>query len=132
MIDGPALQVAAESDARHDGTAERVARAPAQRGQLVAELVVGGPDVVEELDFDDGLQAPRGEPDRPTHDVGFRERRVVHPVAPELALQPPGDLEHAALPLHLAEALLAARVGPLLAADDDPRIAWPLGLQAGA
>src|SRR5207248_10914055 len=96
------------------GTAEGAVRAPAQRRQLVAELMIRGPDVIEELDLHDGLQAAGREPDRPAHDVRLGERRVVHAVAPELALQPPGDLEDAALALHLREVLLAAGVGDVL------------------
>ena len=99
--------------------------------QLVADLHVGRPDVVEELDLDHRLDAASRQADRAADDVGLGERRVVDPVAAELLLQSPGDLEDAALALHLAEVLLAAGVGHVLAEDDDARIARHLVLQAG-
>ena len=130
MVQGAALQVAAVRHS-HDGRgAERVARAPPQRGELVAELVVGGPDIVEELDLDDRFEPAGREPDRPAHDVGFGEWRVVDALAPELALQAPGDLEDPALPLHFLEVLLAAGVGHVFAEDDDARLARHLVLKA--
>ena len=61
--------------------------------------------------------------DRPAHDVGLGQRRVVDAVAAELALQPPGHLEDAALALDLAEVLVAGRVGHVLAEDEDARVA---------
>src|SRR5436305_986257 len=85
VIDRPAFQVSAVGHSHDRGTAEGVVRAPAQRRQLVAELMIRGPDVVEELDLHDGLQAAGREPDGPAHDVRLGERRVVHAVAPELA-----------------------------------------------
>src|SRR5205823_8623531 len=100
-------------------------------GQLVADLVIRGPDVVEELDLDHGLQAPRGEADRPAHDVGFREGRVVDALAPELALQAPGALEDPALALDLLEALLAPAVRHVLPESEAPRIAGHLVLEPG-
>src|SRR2546429_6591 len=86
VIDRPAFQVSAVGHSNDRGTAEGVVRAPAQRRQLVAELMIRGPDVIEELDLHDGLQAAGREPDGPAHDVRLGERRVVHAVAPELAL----------------------------------------------
>src|SRR5207248_846062 len=77
VVDGTALQVSAVGDADDGGGAERVVGAPAHRGELVAKLVIGGPDVVEELDLDDRLEPAGGEPDRPTHDVGLGQGRVV-------------------------------------------------------
>src|SRR5205814_7861386 len=97
MVDGTALEISAIGDAHDGGGAERVVGTPAQRGELVAKLVIGGPDVVEELDLDDRLQPTGGEADRPTHDVGLGQGRVVDAPAAELPLQPPGDLENAAL-----------------------------------
>src|SRR5437773_860176 len=93
--------------------------------------MIGGPDVVEELDLDDGLQAPGGEADRPAHDVGLGERRVVDALAAELALQPPDDLEDAALPLHDLEELRAAAIGHVFAEGADAGVAGPPVLDAG-
>ena len=83
--------------------------------------MVSGPDVIKELNLDDRLQAPRGQPDGAAHDVRLGEGRVVDPIAPELPLQAPRDLEHPALPLHLLEILLPARVGHVLAVHEN---AW--------
>src|SRR2546426_11578554 len=90
---------------------EGVAGAPPQSGQLVAELMVGGPDVVEELDLHHGLQAASREADGPAHDVRLGERGIVNPIAPELSLEPPRDLEDTALALDVLQMLLAAHVG---------------------
>src|SRR5205814_3809051 len=103
VVDGTALQVSAVGDADDGGGAERVVGAPAHRGELVAKLVIGGPDVVEELDLDDRLEPAGGEPDRPTHDVGLGQGRVVDAPAAELSLQPPRDLENAPLAFHVLE-----------------------------
>src|SRR5581483_10688276 len=115
-----------------DGTAERVVRPPPQRGQFVAKLVVGGPDVVEELDFHHRLEPPRRKPDGAAHDVGLGERGIVHAIAAELALEPPRHLEHPALPLHLVEVLLAAHVGHVLAEQEDPRVRRHIVPEAGS
>src|SRR2546426_12671820 len=66
---------------------EGVAGAPPQSGELVAELMVGGPDVVEELDLHHGLQAASREADGAAHDVRLGERGIVNPIAPELSLE---------------------------------------------
>ena len=95
-------------------------------GQLVAQLIESGPDVVEELNLDHRLETPRGHPDRPADDVGLRERRVVDAVAPEAFLQAPGHHEDAALSLHLAGRLLPGDIGDVLAEDHDARIALHL------
>src|SRR5213595_4160599 len=105
MVDRAALQIATVRDAHYHRAREGIAGAPPQSGELVAELMVGGPDVIEELDLHDGLQAPGRQPDRPAHDVRLGERGVVHAVAPELALQPPRDFEDAPLSLHVPEVL---------------------------
>ena len=76
VVDGAAADVAARRHADHDGRRERVAGAPAQVGELVVDLHVGRPDVVVELDLDDGLQPPHRHADRAPDDVGLRERRV--------------------------------------------------------
>src|SRR5438445_3504854 len=131
VVDRAALQVPAVRDAHDRGTRELVVGAPAQRGQLVADLVIRGPDIVEELGLDHGFQAPRGEADRPAHDVGFRQGRVVDALAPELTLQAPGDLEDPALALDLLEELLAAAVRHVLPESEDARIAGHLVLEAG-
>ena len=130
VVDRPALEVAAVRDAHDDRRRERVVGPPAHERQLVPELHVRRPDVVEELDLDHRLEPARGEPDRAADDVGLGERRVVHAVAPERPLQSPGHLEDAALALHVGQVVLAAAVGHVLAEDDDPRVARHLVAQA--
>src|SRR4030095_14223288 len=97
VIRRPAAQVAAVRGADHDWTRPRVVRAVAHVAQLVPYLHHRRPDVVEELDLHDGLEAQRGEAYRATHDVGFRQRRVVDALGTEELLQAPGDAEDAAL-----------------------------------
>src|SRR6266511_1562123 len=130
MVDRSALEVAAVGDAHHGRAAEGVARTPAQGRELVAKLVVGGPDVVEELDLHHGLETTRREPDRPADDAGLGERRVVDALAPQRALQAPRHLEHAALPLHVLEVPLAADVGHVLAEHENAPVARHLVLEA--
>ena len=86
------------------------AHAPLERqrmsAQLVADLVHGGPDVVEELDFDHRLHAAHGIADGAADDVGLGQRRVEDAVGAELGLQAGGELEDAALAFDLGRALL--------------------------
>jgi hypothetical protein len=84
---GPAsLQVSTVGNAHDDGRRERAIRAVPHHGQLVADLHHRGPDIVEELDLDDGLHAPGGHSDGPTHDIGLGQGRVVHPIRSEPGL----------------------------------------------
>src|SRR5258705_4688858 len=71
MIDGPPLETPAVRHAHHDRRAECVGGPPAYGRELVAELMIGGPDVIEKLDLDDRLEAPGCEPDGSANDVGF-------------------------------------------------------------
>ena len=105
--------------------------APAHERQLIADLVHGGPDVVEELNLDHRLHAADGVADGAAHDIGLGQRRVEDPLGAELGLQAGGELEDAALALDLGERLLAAGVGHVFAIDDDARVAAHLVVQAG-
>ena len=71
-----AAQIAADRHADDDRARERVVRAIPQHRQLVADLHHRRPDVVEELDLDDRLEAARRHADGAADDVGFGERRV--------------------------------------------------------
>ena len=55
-------------------------RAPADQRQFVSQLHHGGPDVVEELDFDYWLQSARGHARGAADDIGFSQWRVKHAV----------------------------------------------------
>ena len=81
VVDGAALEVAAVGHADHQRALEGAVRAPADQRQLVADLHVRRPDVVEELDLDHRLEAARGHPDGAADDVGLGERRVEDAVA---------------------------------------------------
>src|SRR5208282_145311 len=115
MIDGAAGEIAANRNAQDSRTLEDTVRAPAHDAQLVADLHHRGPDVVEELNFRDGLKSARGHADCPADDACFRERRVEDAIVSVLALQAGGGLEDAALPFHLFEGLFAAGVGDVFA-----------------
>ena len=62
VIDGAAVQVSADGHAQHHGAGESAVRAPADRGQFIADLHHRGPDVIEELHLRHRLQAARGHP----------------------------------------------------------------------
>ena len=102
-----AANITAIRGANDDRRREVVVRSPAHRRELVANLHVRGPDVIEELNFDDRLEPANGQSDRAANDVRLGERRVVNALASEFLLKSPGDLEYAALALDLVEILLA-------------------------
>ncbi len=130
VVDRAALQVAAVGHANDHRTGEGPVRAPADEGQLVADLHERRPDVVEELDLHDRLQAAGGHADGPPHDGGLGEGGVVDPPGSVSALEVVGDLEHPPLALHLVQALLAGAVRHVLPEDHDPRVPRHLVVQA--
>ena len=130
MIYRTTLEVAAVGGAHHDRRGEVAVGAPAEDGQLVANLHVGGPDVVEELNFHDRLEPSGGESDGPAHDIGFGQWRIVDPPSAELFLQAPGHLEDPTLALEVIEMLLAADVGYILAENQDAGVAPHFFLEA--
>ena len=110
----------------HDERAgEGAVRAPAHNGHFIAHLVDGWPDVVEELDLNDGLEAAHGHADGATGDVCLGQWGVEDAVGAELRLQAAGEFEDAALALECArgKVLVAAGVGHVFAEDDDARVA---------
>ncbi len=113
------------------GAGPRAVGAPAHQRQFIADLVHGGPDVIEELNLDHRLHAARRVADGAAHDVGLGQRRVEDALGAELGLQAGGELEDAALALDLGERVFAAGVGHVFAVDDDARIAAHLVVQAG-
>ena len=84
--DGPAGQVPADGYPQHHGAGPLAGRAPPDGGGFALYLLHGGPDVVEELHLGDRPQPSCSLADGPPDDIGFRQRRVVAPVAAELAL----------------------------------------------
>src|SRR6266851_6354604 len=99
VVDAAAGEVAANRYAQHRGGFEIAIGAPAQDAQLVANLHHRGPDVTEDLDFGDGLEAASGHTDGAADDAGFGERRVENAVVAVFSLQAGGGFENAALAL---------------------------------
>ena len=130
MVNRAALQVPTVGDPHNHRGCEVIIGAIAHERQLIAELHVRGPDVVEELDLYDRLQPANGQADRPADDVGLSQGRVVHPVAPKLPLEAPGDLEDAALPFDRIQVDFAAHVGHILPEHQGTRIPRQLIAQA--
>src|SRR5438132_7566475 len=93
VVDGAARQVSADGNPNHTGSRKSVVRAPTNERQLVAQLHHRRPDVVEELNLDDRLYAPRGHSGRSTHDRCLGKRRIDNPVRPKIALQAKRKLE---------------------------------------
>ena len=129
VIRRAAAQVAADRHADDHRARPVVVRAVAHHRHLVANLHEAGPDVVEELDLDDRLQAAQRHADAAADDVGFGERRVEDAVAAELPLQTVRHLEDAALALDRRQRRFVAGIGDVLAEDDDARIARHLVAQ---
>src|SRR2546423_8009993 len=130
VVDRAALKIPADGAAYDDGALPLVPRTPAHQGQLVPDLMIRGPDVVEELYLDDGLQPAGRHAYRAPDDVGLGERRVEDARRAELALQVGRHLEDAALALHTVEVLLARTIRHVLAEDDDFDRARHLFVQA--
>src|SRR3954470_12940391 len=126
-----ATDISTVGGANDDRRRKIVVRPPAHCRELVAQLHVSGPDVVEELNLDDRLESTGRESNGASNDVRFGERRVVDATAAELLLEPPRHLEHATLSLDLAEVFLARYVGNVLSEDEDLLVAPHLVLHAG-
>src|SRR2546421_6757350 len=90
----------------------------------------GRPDVIKELNLDDGLQSTRRETNCAADDIRFRERRVVYARAAKLALQVRGDFKDAALALYLIQRFFARAIGNVFAENQDARIAFHFRVQA--
>src|SRR5215510_5667951 len=115
MVDRATLQIAADRNANYAGCREIVARAPAQKRQLIPNLMKCRPDVIKELHFNDGLQASRCLTDGPADDVSFCQGSVVNARAAKLSLEICGDFESSALPLDLIQIFFARAICDVLA-----------------
>ena len=131
VINSAAIQVAADGHAQDHGARESAVRAPANGGQLIADLHHRGPDVIEELYFRNGFQTARRHADGAAHDGGFSQRSIEGAAGAELHLQPGGDLEHSAFAFDVVEIFLARAIGHVLAEDQDVGIAPHLFAQSG-
>ena len=106
-----------------------VVRSVAHHRHLVAQLHVAGPDVVEELNLDDRLDAAQRHADGAADDVRFRKRRVEHALAAVQLLQAVRHLEDAAFARYRRQRALARRIRHILTEDDDARVARHLVAQ---
>src|SRR3954451_17105140 len=97
VINGAAGEISADGDANHARRGKSIVGAPANQREFAAKLHHGGPDVIEELYFDDRLQSALGHAGGSAHDVGFRDRRVENAIGSEVALQTRCQLEYSAL-----------------------------------
>ena len=86
VIDGTAVEIAADGDADDHGSGKTAVGAPAERGEFIAELHHGGPDVVKELDFDNRLETRHGHAAGATDDGGFGDGGVEAAAAAEFGL----------------------------------------------
>ena len=131
VVHGAAGQVAPGRDAQDERSAVVAVRAPAQTGEFAPDLHVGGPDVIQELDFGDRTQAAHRHAEAEPHDGGLGEGAVEDPLRSELALESIAHLEDAALALDLPQVRLAARVRHVLSEHDDPGVAGHLRAEGG-
>src|SRR5216683_359977 len=123
VINAAAGEVAADGHTQHGGRFEIAVGAPAQDAQLVANLHHGRPDVIEELDFGDGLEAAGGHADGAANDAGFREGRVENAILAVFSLQAGGGFEDAALAFDVLQIFVAAGVGDIFAENGDALVA---------
>src|SRR5580700_2861933 len=121
VIDRTARQISTDRDTNHHRAGESIVGAPADRSELVADLHHRRPDVVEELNFDDGLQPARGHASGAADYSSLGERRIENAVIAEFVLQAEGKFEHPAFALDqlLPEVLFAAAIGDVFAEDHD-------------
>ena len=129
VINRAAVEIPANGHADHHGRRESVIGAPTQAGELVANLHHRRPDVIEELDFDDGLQSARGHTGSAADDGGFGDRSVEDALRSENGLEALGGLEHAALAFNLFQAFFVAAIGDVLAEQHDLVVAPHLLVQ---
>ncbi len=123
VIDRAAGEISADGHADNRGAGESARGAPAHQSKFVAKLHHGGPDVIEELNFDDGFQSANGHADGAADNICFGERRIENAVGAIAALQSPGGFEDAALPFHFFDVVFAADVGNVFAEHNDAFVA---------
>src|SRR6266567_5555693 len=132
VIDGSSREVSANGHTDHRRAGKVSVRAPADQGQLIAELVHRRPDVIKELYFHHRFQPARGHAYGASHNVGFGQGRVENTVSAKLHLQPRRQLEHATLAfdLLLFQIFFAAAIGNVFAKDHNAVVATHFIFQA--
>ena len=133
VIDCSPGEITSDCDAHHAGRRECTIRAPAHYRKLIAELHHCWPNIVEELNFHDRLQATHRHPYSSPHDAGLSNRRIEDPLRTKIALQSCGQLEDAALALDhlLLQIFIATAVGDILAENYYALVAFHLIAQGG-
>ena len=111
----------ADHRADHQRRLRLAAEHVAELGGLVEDLVEADAEEIAEHQFGDRPQAGDRGAGGGAHDRRFGDRRVDDPRLAELAEQPLGDAEHAAIGVALA--LAAGAAGDILADHDDARVA---------
>src|SRR4029077_9144966 len=97
VINPTSGEISTNRNADDDWTFEGSVRTPAKHAEFIPQLHHRRPDVVEELNFRDGLQSTRGHADRPADNAGLCERRIKDAIVAKLTLQSGGGLKNAAL-----------------------------------
>src|SRR6202000_1421192 len=112
-------EISADGHADYCRAGEVSIGAPANHGQLIANLVIRRPDVIKELDFHYRRQAACSHADGAANNVGFRQRRVEYALAAKFHLQAGCQLENAALALDLLllEIFFTAAISHVLTKD---------------
>src|ERR1700683_5434335 len=115
-------EVAADSHANYDWAFECAGRSPPDRGEFVTELHHRGPNVVEELDFGDGLKAAQRHSYRPPDAGNLSQRCIEDAIRTKTPLKACCRLEDAAFTLYFREAVLAAYIRYVLAEYENPLV----------
>ena len=105
VIDGAAVQISADGHTDHQRRGQGVVGAPAEGGELVANLHHRGPDVIEELDLDDRLHAARRHADGAADDGGLGDGRVEQRREPKAICRPCVALKTPPLPFTSRDSL---------------------------
>src|ERR1043165_2652061 len=88
VIDRPSGKISTDGSTDHHGAGKAVIGAPAQGRKLVPDLHHRRPDVVEKLNFHNGLESSRSHTHRTSDNAGLGKLRVEAARAPKLPLQP--------------------------------------------
>src|SRR5262249_35893371 len=122
MVNGAAAQVAPYGCPYYHWALPDVVRPPPQHWDFVVHLHVCGPNVVEELDLGNRLQAAGRHPHSPSNYRCFRDWRIEHTGAAKLPLKVSGDLEDASLPFQPAQVFTPGNIGDVFAEPDNSRV----------
>src|SRR6266478_2741885 len=130
MINSAAFEIATNRHAHNHRRAPVAARTPTHQCQLVANLMHGGPDVIEELNLNHRFQSARRHANSAPDDVGFGEWRIKDTHTAKLSLQIRGDLKHAAFTFNFVQGFFARAFSDIFAKYTDARVARHFGVQA--